>query len=329
MLNPEMHIPENVFDTPIAASSREGLGRGLVEAGKEDPSLVVLSADVAESTYVHPFVEAYPERFVQVGVAEQNLVTVASGMAASGRVAFASAYAAFSPGRNWEQIKTTIALNNVPVVVSSTHAGLLTGPDGATHQMLEDIALMRVIPNMTVISPADAEEGRKATRAAAKLGKPVYLRFAREKTPVMTSAETPFEIGKANVMWKSDQPDAVIFATGPVLHNALRAAGELESDGVAVTVVNIHTVKPIDREAVVREAREAGAVVTLEEHQIAGGLGSAVAEVLAAEAPTPIEFVGVHDRFGQSGKAMELWEEYGLGVSHVKDAVKKSIARKA
>ena len=328
MLNPNAHLDPNLFDKPAMAATREGFGKGVVEAGKADPRVVVLTADLAESTAAHHFREAFPERFVQVGVAEQNLVTVASGLASYGKIPFATSYAAFSPGRNWEQIRTTIALNNVPVVICGMHVGVLTGPDGATHQMLEDIALMRALPNMTVISPCDAEEGRKATLAAAKLGKPVYIRFAREKTPSVTTAATPFELGKAILLWKSDAPKATIFATGTLVHNALLAAKQLEGEQIGVQVVDVHTIKPIDRESIVRLAKEAGAVVTVEEHQIHGGLGGAVAEVLGAEAPTPIEFVAVKDRYGQSGDAKELIEHYELGVSHIALAVKKVIARK-
>jgi transketolase len=328
MIDPAAKLAENMFEKPATASTREGFGKGVVEAGALDERIVVLTADLAESTQAHYFQKAYPERFVQVGVAEQNLATVAAGMANYGKIAFITSYATFSPGRNWEQIRTTVGINNVPVVVCGMHAGLQTGPDGATHQALEDIALMRALPRFTVICACDAEEGRKATLAAAKLGAPVYMRWGREKTPIMTTADTPFVLGKALPMWKADMPAAVIFGTGPLLHNALLAARELEKEGIAVTVVNIHTIKPLDVDAVVSFAKEAGAVVTVEEHQITGGLGGAIAEALATHAPTPMEFVGVQDRYGQSGSAKELNEYYGLGVSHIAAAVKKVIARK-
>ena len=243
-------------------------------------------------------------------------------MAAAGKIAFASAYAAFSPGRNWEQIKTTICLNDVPVVVASTHAGLLTGPDGATHQMLEDIALMRVLPNMTVISPCDAEEGRKATLAAARLGKPVYLRFAREKLPTITTRETPFEVGRAIVLWRPQSAlKAALFATGPILNEALLAARSLDALGIGVTVINVHTIKPLDTDVIRSEAERAGRVVTLEEHQVAGGLGSAIAEALAP-APVPLTIIGVEDRYGTSGKATELWDAYGISAKHVEARIR-------
>lgn len=329
MLNPEMKFREDVWEGVELAPTRQGFGEGLVEAGKADPRIVALSADLTESTKMDLFAKEFPERFIQVGVAEQNLVTVASGMANYGKVPFVTSYAVFSPGRNWEQIRTTIALNNVPVKIVGSHAGLLTGPDGATHQMLEDLALMRALPNMTVLSPCDAEEARKVTLAAAKTDTPVYIRVEREKMPRMTTSETPFAIGKANLTWNSEDPSVAIFATGSLLHNALKAARELEESGVEVTVTNIHTIKPIDEEGIVREAKRAGAVVAVEEHQINGGLGGAVAEVLARECPTPMEFVAVRDKFGQSGTALELIEYYGLGVKSIKEAVKRAIARNA
>ena len=328
MIYPDAKLASNIFEKPDMASTREGFGKGVVEAGKEDSRVVVLTADLAESTQAHHFQKAFPERFIQVGVAEQNMATVAAGMANYGKLPFITSYATFSPGRNWEQIRTTIAINNVPVIVCGMHAGVSVGPDGATHQALEDIALMRALPRFTVISPCDSEEGRKATVAAAKLGQPVYMRFGREKTPIMTTAETPFSIGKANVLWKSAEPKVTIFATGPLVHNALLAARELEKGSIGTTVVNVHTIKPLDEETVIACARETGAVVSVEEHQVAGGLGGAIAETLAREAPTPMEFIGVHDQFGQSGEPKQLIEHYGMGVSHIVAAVKKAAAKK-
>jgi transketolase len=327
MLNPDAKLDPNIFEKPLLASTREGFGSGVVEAGKADPRVVVLTADLAESTQAHHFQKAFPERFIQMGVAEQNLATVAAGMATYGKIPFFTSYATFSPGRNWEQIRTTIALNDVPAICCGMHAGLLTGPDGATHQALEDLAIMRAMPNMIVISPCDAEEGRKATLAAAKIGKPAYLRFAREKTPMITTPETPFEIGKAIVLWKSEKPQVTIFTTGPLSYLTLNAARELEKENIACTVVNIHTLKPLDQETIIREATLSGAVVTFEEHQIHGGLGSAVAECLSQHAPVPIEMIGVKDRFGQSGTPAELIKEYKLDVPDIVAAAKKSIER--
>lgn len=324
-----MKLRADLFEAKEQAPTRNGFGEGLVQAAEKNEQIVALCADLTESTRMEAFAKKFPERYVEVGVAEQNLAALASGFAAYGKIPFITSYAAFSPGRNNEQIRTTISLNSVPVKIVGSHAGVSVGPDGATHQALEDIALMRVQPNMAVISPCDAEEARKATLAAAAYEGPVYIRLAREKTPLMTTPETPFEFGKANVVWKSDSPVAAIFATGPLLFNALSAARELEKDGVAITVINIHTIKPLDTKTVVAEAKKAGAVVSVEEHQIAGGLGSAVAEVLAQECPVPQEFVGVRDQFGQSGEPKELIEHYGMGVSHITAAIKKAIARKS
>ena len=346
MISDEMHLRPDVFEGKEPASAeasagrqvptRDGFGVGLVEAADADPRVVALCADLTESTRMEAFAKKYPGRYIEVGVAEQNLAALASGFANYGKIPFISSYATFSPGRNNEQIRTTISINNVPVKIIGSHAGVSVGPDGATHQALEDMALMRVQPRMTVISPCDAEEARKATVAAAKTAGPVYIRLGREKTPVMTTPETPFEIGKANIFWSplrqsadgGDSPSVAIFATGPLVHNALLAARELEKEGMNVVVANIHTVKPLDEETIVVLARGTGAVVTVEEHQIAGGLGSAVAELLAREFPVPMEFIGVHDSFGQSGEPRELIEHYGMGVSHIVSAVKKVAARK-
>ena len=328
MLNLDAKLAENIFDKPDMASTREGFGKGVVEAGNADERVVVLTADLAESTNAHHFQEAFPERFVQVGVAEQNLATVAAGMANYGKIPFITSYAAFNPGRNWEQIRTTIALNDVPVIVNGMHAGVSVGPDGATHQALEDIAMMRALPNFTVISACDSEEGRKATIAAAKLGKPVYMRWGREKSPIMTTAETPFEIGKAIEFWRGEKPQVAIIGTGSLVHNALLAARELEKE-ISVVVLNVHTIKPLDERKLVELARECGAVVTVEEHQVHGGLGGAIAELLAREQPTPMEFVGMQDKFGQSGTAAELIDHYGMGAKSIIEAIKKVSARKS
>ncbi|MFZ2555475.1 MAG: transketolase C-terminal domain-containing protein [Minisyncoccia bacterium] len=327
MINSDAKLAANIFDKPDLAPTRDGFGKGATEAGKADERVVVLSADLTESTRAEWFQKEFPQRFIEMGVAEQNMATVAAGMANYGKIPFFTSYAAFSPGRNWEQIRTTIALNNVHAIVCGMHAGVSVGPDGATHQMLEDIALMRAMPNMIVISPCDSEEGRKATLAAAKVGKPVYLRFARDKSAVMTTPETPFEIGKANVLWKSDTPQVAIFATGALVYNALLAARELEKENIAVSVTNVHTIKPLDEETILAKAKEAKAIVTVEEHQVNGGLGSAIAELLAKNNPKPIEFIGVQNQFGQSGEPKELIEHYGMGVKHIVEAVKKALSR--
>ncbi len=321
-LNPKL------FDQDVEqAATREGFGRGLLEAAEKDERVVALCADLVESTRTLEFQKKYPKRYIEIGVAEQNLATIASGLANYGKIPFITSYATFSPGRNNEQIRTTISLNNVPVKIGGMHAGVSVGPDGATHQALEDLALMRVQPNMTVIYPADAEEGRKATLAAAAHPGPVYLRFAREKTPVMTTKESPFEIGRASLVWKGKKPEVAVVASGPLLYNALMAARELDGE-ISASVLNLHTIKPLDRELLRAVAEEAGAVVTVEEHQIAGGMGSAVAELLAQHTPVPIEFIGVRDRFGQSGTPRELIEHYGMGISHIVAAIKKVRERK-
>jgi len=327
MINPDAKLNANIFEKPDMASSREGFGRGVVEAGRADERVVVLSADLTESTQAHNFEKEFPHRTIQVGVAEQNLATVAAGMANYGKIPFFTSYATFSPGRNWEQIRTTIALNDVPAICCGMHAGILTGPDGATHEALEDLAMMRALPNILVISPCDAEEGRKAVLAVAKSGKPAYLRFAREKTPVLTTADTPFEIGKAIVFWKSEKPQVTIFTTGPLSYLTLNAAKELEKESIGVTVVNVHTLDPLDEETIVREATASGAVVTYEEHQVHGGLAGAIAECLSKNAPLPIEMVGIQNRFGQSGDAKDLIKEYKLDVPDIIAAAKKAISR--
>lgn len=329
MLNPNLKLNQKMFDKDVEqVPIRKGFGEGLVVAGEADTNVVALCADLTESTQMHLFKKKFPERFVEIGVAEQNLVTVASGMSAMGKMPFCSSYAMFSPGRNWEQIRTTIAYNDRGVVIVGSHAGISVGPDGGTHQAIEDMALMRAMPNMMVISPCDAVEAQKATIALAKLGKPAYLRLAREKTPMMTTVETPFEIGKSQVVWDSEKPMVGIVATGALLHKALVAAKELESEGMQVRVVNLATIKPLDEAGILLLAKNTGAIVTVEEHQIAGGMGSAVAECLAKHCPVPMEFVGVEDKFGQSGTPEELIEHYGMGVSHIKKAVLAVLSRK-
>lgn len=321
-------VRKNIFEADEVALTRDGFGQALLELGESNKNVVAVCADLAESTRMLAFKDKYPERYIEVGVAEQNLAAFASGLANYGKIPFIASYATFSPGRNNEQIRTTISLNNLPVKIVGSHAGLSVGPDGATHQALEDIALMRVQPNMTVLSPCDIHEAKKATLAAAEHTGPVYLRLAREKTPVVTDASAPFSIGKANVLWKSAKPVVALIATGPLVYNALVAAKELEANGTGAIVLNVHTIKPIDREAIVAAAKNAGAVVSIEEHQIAGGLGSAVSEVLSQECPVPMEYIGVHDRFGQSGEMGELYEEYGLTAKHIVAAALKVISKK-
>lgn len=294
---------------------RKGFGKGLMQAGKLDINVVAACADLTDSTQMNLFRDEFPDRFIEVGVAEQNLVTVGSGLAAMGKIPFVSSYAAFSPGRNWEQIRTTICLNDQPVKVIGSHAGVSVGPDGATHQMLEDIALMRVLPNMVVIVPGDSVEAEKATLAMAKDKRPNYLRLAREATPVFTTDKTPFEIGKAYVFEKGI--DITLIATGTMTYQALLAAEKLYKNGIEAEVIHVPTIKPLDTETILKSVRKTGAVVTAEEGQIIGGLGGAIAELLSEEHPTPIARVGMKDQFGESGVPAELLAHFGLDAKHI------------
>ncbi|MDP3763258.1 MAG: transketolase C-terminal domain-containing protein [bacterium] len=328
MLNPELKLNEKMFDEKVEqVPIRQGFGEGLLAAGEKDLRVVGLCADLTESTKMNLFAEKFPNRFIQLGVAEQNLASVASGLAAMGKIPFISSYAMFSPGRNWEQIRTTICYNDRPVKIAGSHAGVSVGPDGGTHQAIEDIAIARVLPRMIVLSPCDAIEAKKATLASVNTGTPVYIRLAREKTPVMTTEATPFKIGEAQIYWQSTKPKAGIIATGALLHRAFIAAKELEKDKIEVEVMNLSTIKPLDEKALTAFAKKTGRIVTVEEHQIMGGMGSAVAECLAKNFPVPIEFIGVDDQFGQSGTPDELIEHYGMGTKSIIKAVNKILRR--
>jgi transketolase len=294
---------------------RKGFGKGLLEAGKRDKNVVACCADLTDSTQMSLFAREFPERYIEIGVAEQNLVTVGSGLAAMGKIPFVSSYAAFSPGRNWEQIRTTICLNERPVKVVGSHAGVSVGPDGATHQMLEDIALMRVLPKMVVIAPCDSVEAEKATLAMAQDKRPNYLRLAREATPVITTTETPFEIGKAYVFAKG--ADISLITTGTMTYQALVAAEKLYKDGIEAEVIHVSTIKPLDAETILKSVRKTGAVVTAEEGQIIGGLGGAIAELLGEACPAPMKRIGMLDRFGESGEPDQLLEHFGLDAKHI------------
>ena len=310
---------------PDLIPSRNGYGDGLVEAGKRDERVVALAADLTESTRTLPFAEAFPKRFIQMGICEQNMASVASGMAAMGKIPFIASYAMFSPGRNWEQIRTTIAYNNVNVKVIGAHAGISVGPDGATHQAIEDISLMRVMPNMVVIAPADIHEARKATLVAAKHEGPVYIRIGRSDTPVITTAESPFILGEAQWLYRKNAalPTSVgIVVTGTLAYNALMAAVALESLGIGASVLHMPTIKPLDTVNLEAFAAEHGALVTVEEHQRVGGLGGAVAEYLSLVRPTRIVRLGIDDQFGQSGEPDQLLKQYGLDVPAIVDTAK-------
>jgi len=305
---------------------RKGFGRGLLEAGKRDKNVVAACADLTDSTQMSLFKAEFPDRFIEIGVAEQNLVTVGSGMSAMGKVPFVSSYAAFSPGRNWEQIRTTICLNDRPVKVVGSHAGVSVGPDGATHQMLEDIALMRALPNMVVIAPGDSVEAEKATIATATDKRPTYLRLAREATPIITTTETPFEIGKAYVF--KEGTDVTLIATGTMTYQAMEAANELEKDGINAEVVHVPTIKPLDDATILASVRKTGAVVTAEEAQIKGGLGGAIAELLSENHPTIMKRIGMKDEFGESGTPDQLLEHFGLDAKHIRLAAHAVIDKK-
>ncbi|HID72710.1 TPA: transketolase family protein [Candidatus Micrarchaeota archaeon] len=307
--------------------SRDGFGKALVELGEKDENIWVLTADVSGSTRTNWFADKSPKRFVQVGVAEQNMAGVAAGIAACGKTVFVSAYGVFSPGRNWDQLRVSVCYNDVPVIFHASHTGLTVGPDGASHQALEDLSMTRALPNLAVIVPSDMLQVKKAFLAAAGKKKPAYIRTCREKMPVFTTEETPFEIGKANVY--REGKDAAIFACGPLVHEALKAAEELEKNGISCAVVDCHTIKPIDAETVVDQAKKTCLIVSVEEHQITGGLGAAIAEVLAeASCPGKLKRHGIRDRFGESGGALELLAKYKLDAKGIAETVEAAVKEK-
>jgi len=304
-----MHLIKNLKN-PEKIAQRDGYGHGLVELGRKNPNIVVLCADLTDSTRSDWFKKEFPDRFYEVGIAEQNMLGIAAGLALSGRIPFVSTYAVFCPGRNWDQLRVSVCYNKANVKLTGAHAGLSVGPDGATHQGLEDIAITRCLPNLVVLAPCDYLETKKATIAAAEIDGPVYLRFSREATPVFTTEDSPFEIGKANILRQGSK--ITIIACGPLVYEALLAAEELDAE-----VINCHTIKPIDKETIIKSAKKTGKVITLEEHQIMGGLGSAVVEVLSQEYPVPIKIIGIKDRFGESGTPEELLEQFGLTHEHI------------
>lgn len=311
-----LYLVDDILDKDIAKEPiRKGFGRGLLAAGKADDQVVAACADLTDSTQMSLFAKEFPERYIEIGVAEQNLVTVASGMAAMGKIPFVSSYAAFSPGRNWEQIRTTICLNDQPVKVVGSHAGISVGPDGATHQMLEDIALMRVLPNMVVIAPGDGLEAERATLALAVDKRPGYLRLAREATPIITTDKTPFEIGKAYVY--AEGSDITVITTGTMTYQALVAAEKLFKDGIDLEVIHCPTIKPLDAATILKSVQKTGRVITVEEAQINGGLGGAIAELTSEHHPVPLKRIGMRDRFGESGKPDELLQHFGLTAKHI------------
>lgn len=323
----DLHLIPDILAKDIATEpNRRGFGRGLLEAGKRNENVVAACADLTESTQINLFRDAFPERFIEIGVAEQNLVTVGSGLAAMGKIPFVSSYAAFSPGRNWEQIRTTICLNDRPVKIIGAHAGLYTGKDGATHQMLEDLAIMRVMPNMVVLAPGDALEAEKATLAMAEDKRPNYMRLTREATPILTTEKTPFEIGRAYVY--APGVDLTIISTGTMTYASLVAAEHLYRDGIDAEVIHCPTIKPLDGVTILKSAEKTKAVLTIEEAQINGGLGGAVAELLAEELPTRIKRIGMRDHFGESGDPKDLLQHFGLTHKHIMLAAHQIISSK-
>lgn len=312
-------------DKAEMVTPRQGFGDGIVEAAENNNNVVALCADVTESSHLKSFIEKFPERYIEVGVAEQNMAAVASGLAAVGKIPFIASYAMFSPGRNWEQIRTTIAYNNQPVKIVGLHAGVSVEFDGATHQSLEDLAIMTVMPNMQVIVPCDSEQARKATIEIAKTKIPSYLRLPRASTAVITTTNTPFEIGKAYVL--NEGRDITIVSCGPLVNEALKAAKLLEKSKITAEIINCSTIKPIDIKTIIKSIKKTKLVITLEEAQVHGGLGGVVSETISAVYPVPVVRLGIQDRFGQSGSITQLWKEYGLNAQLVancaKDLIKK------
>lgn len=325
-LNGKMHLAENIFSGPDQVPQRNGYGEGVVEAGRQNENVVVLCCDLTESTRSAEFRETFPERYVEIGIAEQNMAGIAAGMAFSGKIPYISSYATFSPGRNWDQIRVSVCYSMANVKIMGAHAGISVGPDGATHQAMEDIAITRCLPNMTVIVPCDYPEAKKAAVSIAEMNGPVYMRFGREKVPVVTTEKTPFQIGRAETYREGG--DVTVIACGSLVNEALLAAEQLAGEGIDCMVINSHTVKPVDRDAVIKAAEETGAIVTAEEHQVHGGLGSAVAEVVSGSCPVPIEYVAMMDRFGESGEPDELMKKFGLSAEGIVSAVKRVLNRK-
>ena len=311
---------------PEMKRTREGFGHGLIDLGERNPNVVVLVGDLSGSTNVNFFAERFPDRFVQVGIAEQNMMCVAAGLAAVGKIPYLATYGAFASCRSADQIRVTVAYTDLPVKIGGAHGGISVGPDGATHQAMEEIAIIRAIPNMRMIVPCDYYETRKATVAAAADPHPYYIRFGREPVPVVTDAETPFTVGKANVM--REGRDIALIACGVMVYEALVAAAALAAKGIEARVINLHTLKPIDEQAIVAAAEQCGAIVTAEEHQIHGGLGGAVSEVVVRTRPVPMDFVAVHDRFGRSGKQEELMAAFGIKSPDIVRAAERVLARK-
>lgn len=329
MLNPHLYLNTKLFDKDVERkATRDGFGTALVKLGDEDKNVVVLTADLSESTRTEAFAEKYPNRFFEMGVAEQNMATVAAGLGITGKTAFISSYATFSPGRNWEQIRTTIVYNKSNVKIAGHHSGIMTGPDGATHQATEDIAMMRALPDVSVTVPCDAIEGEKATLAVGRTKAAAYIRFSRDKSPIITTEKTPFTFGKAQVFWTSADPKVAIVGTGYMVYYCLLAARELEKLGIESLVINNPTIKPLDEKLLLDVAHQTGKVITVEDHQVTGGLGGALAELFAKKLPTKMEFIGLQDTFGESGKPEELLAKYHMDDTAIVAAAKRLVSEK-
>ncbi|GIW67548.1 MAG: transketolase [Candidatus Parcubacteria bacterium] len=339
MLNPKLKLNPKIFDQEVEQKPiRDGYGDALVELGEKNPNVVVLTADLTESTRSNKFAEKFPQRFIECGVAEQNMAGIAAGLGVSGKIAFISSYAAFSPGKNWETIRTTIVYNDSNVKIAGHHSGIVTGPDGATHQATEDIAITRCWPNIRVISPCDYWEAKKATLYSAEVYGPFYIRYVRDKTPIITTEETPFRFGKIEEFWvpqtNADKNLVAVFATGHLVYQALLAAKDLEEEGIDVYVLNVHTIKPLDVEKIFEITKKVKGIITLEDHQVQGGMGSAIGEALmnidfqrqyGFFSIPPIKFLGLQNTFAESGNPDELIQKYGMNKEAVKRAVKELI----
>jgi transketolase len=323
----ENYIVDNLdMKNPELKETRRGFGDALVELGKTNPDVVVLGGDVSGSVRTDMFRDAYPERFFSVGIAEQDMMGTAAGLALTGKIPIASTYGEFATGRPFDQIRQSIAYSEMNVKICASHCGFTVGPDGATHQSLEDVAIMRVLPYMNVITPVDYNQTYRAIMECVKVDAPFYIRFYRDNSPNYTNPDAPFKFGKADTLYEGN--DCTIIASGLMVWESMLAMELLAKDKISVRLINMHTIKPIDRKAIVKAAKDTGCIVTAEDHQKAGGLGGSVAEVLAQELPTPMEFIGASDTFGESGKAAELYEKYGISSRHIADAVKRAVARK-
>jgi len=329
MLNSALKLNKKIFaNDSDTKSTRDGFGEGLLILGEQNENVCVLSADLTESLRADKFKTRFPNRFFDVGIAEQNMAGIASGLASQNKIPYILSFSVFSPGRNWEIIRTTICYNNVPVKIIGGHSGLDTGPDGATHQCLEDVAIIQTLPNMIVIAPCDSIEAKKATIALSQINKPGYLRLQRSNLKTITTNDTPFEIGKANILYQQDNTDVTIITYGNPIYSAIEVATDLEKEKIFCTVINNHTIKPLDRETIIYYAKQSKAFVVIEDHQKIGGLGSVIAQLISETYPIPIEFVAVNDLFGETGNTEELYKKHHLDNQSIKNAIRKVLKRK-